>query len=73
MPIVTSTYITDAHSQVGGGRWTIERHTDSTGRVHTVGPYLWDGAADRGTLLAAHAAQLDVQLAQDEAEQMMRS
>lgn len=71
MPIVSSSYSTDAHSQAGGGRWTIERHTDSTGRVHTVGPYLWDGVSNRDTLLSARAAQINEQLAADEAEQLM--
>lgn len=71
MPIVSSTYTTDAHAQTGGGRWTIERHTDNTGLVHTVGPYLWDEVSNRDTLLAARAAQIDAQLAEAEAEQLM--
>jgi hypothetical protein len=71
MPITSSTYTSDAHSQGGGAKWTIERHTDSTGRVHTVGPYLWDGVANRDTLLAARAAQLDVQLAEAEADALL--
>ena len=71
MPIVSSEYITDAHQQVGGGYWTIERHTDNTGRVHQLGPYLWDGVADRDALLTARAAQIDAQLAQAEADALM--
>ena len=71
MPITSSVYTTDAHAQGSGARWTIERHTDSTGRVHTAGPYLWDGVANRDALMAARAAQLDVQLAEAEAESLL--
>jgi hypothetical protein len=71
MPIVSSEYITDAHAQSGGAKWTIERHTDSTGRVHTVGPYLWDGVADRAAILSARAAHLDEQLAEVEANALL--
>ena len=71
MPIVSSTYTTDAHQQVGGGRWTIERHTDNTGRVHTVGPWLWNGADDRDAILSARAAQINEDLAAAEADALI--
>ncbi len=26
MPIISSSYVSDAHTQLGGGRWTTETH-----------------------------------------------
>lgn len=67
MPIVSSSYVSDAHTQSGGGRWTVETHVDGDGVKYTVGPYPWDGIADRDSLMATHAAQLSESLAESEA------
>ena len=71
MAIVSSTYSTDAHTQTGGGKWTVEYHTDSLGTVYMCGPYLWDGVANRDTLLALHAEQLASDLATAETETLI--
>lgn len=71
MAIVSSSYSTDSHSQFGGGKWTVETHTDSLGNSYMVGPYLWDGVANRDTLLSAHANQISDELAAGEAEQVV--
>ena len=67
MAIVSSSRVTDQHAQPGGGRWTVETHTDSDGQKYTVGPYLWDGVTDRDALLSARAASLAESLAAAEA------
>ncbi len=71
MAIISSSYVTDQHAQQGGGRWTVETHTDSDGKKYTVGPYLWDGITDRDTLLSARAASLAESLAEAEAESII--
>jgi hypothetical protein len=71
MAIVSSSYVTDTHSQAGGGRWTVEFHTDSIGKSYMCGPYLWDGVANRDTLLALHAEQLASDLANAESEAVL--
>lgn len=73
MPIVvSSSYTTDSHSQVGGGRWTVERHLDAVGNeVAMIGPYLWDGIADRDAILSAHASQINEAYAQAEIDALL--
>jgi hypothetical protein len=71
MPIVSSSYVSDAHSQTGGGRWTVETHVDGDGVKYTVGPYLWDGVADRDALMATRAAALSESLAEAEAKALL--
>lgn len=71
MSIVSSSYTSDQHTQPGGGRWTVETHTDSEGVKYTVGPYLWDGVADRDALMAARAASLSESLAQAELARLL--
>jgi len=67
MPIVTSESITDAHTQAGGGRYVIERHTDGDGRVYQVGPYLAPAGFDVAARVASRAAEINGQLAEAEA------
>ena len=71
MSIVSSSYVTDQHAQPGGGRWTVETHTDSDGNAYTVGPYLWDGVADRDALMASRAVALAETLAAAEFERLL--
>lgn len=73
MAITASTYVTDTHAQPGGGRWTVETHTDSDGQKYTIGPYLWDGVADRDALLASRAAALAETMAAAELESLLES
>lgn len=68
MPIVSSTHTIDTHTQRGGGRYVIERHTDSTGVVHQIGPYLAPAGFDVAARLAARAAELNERLAEEEAD-----
>lgn len=71
MPIVSSTHTIDAHTQQGGGRYVIERHTDDAGVVHQVGPYLAPDGFDTAARLAARATQIDEQLAEAEARALI--
>ena len=71
MPIVSSAAIIDAHTQQGGGRYVIERHTDDAGVVHQVGPYLAPDGFDTAARLAARATQIDEQLAEAEARALI--
>lgn len=68
MPIVSSTFTPDAHRQVDGRRYVIERHVDSTGQEHQF-VYLADDTMDPAAIMAARVAQIDEQLAQAEYEQ----
>lgn len=67
MPIVSSTHTIDAHTQQGGGRYVIERHTDDAGQVYQVGPYLAPEGFDVAARLASRATQISDQLAEAEA------
>lgn len=71
MPIVSSETIIDAHTQAGGGRYVIERHTDDAGVVHQVGPYLAPEGFDTAARLAARAVEIDAQLAEAEAQALI--
>lgn len=71
MPIITSTFYSDAHTQPGGGRWTTEIHIDGDGVRYTVGPYLWDGIADRDALMAVRAEALSESLAAAESAALL--
>ena len=71
MPIVSSVTIIDAHTQVSGGRYVIERHTDDLGKVHQVGPYLAPAGFDTAARLASRAIEIDTQLAEAEAAALL--
>ena len=70
MSIVSSVNIVSDHAQASGGTYVIEQHTDSTGKVHQIGPYLASAGFDIATRLSEHAVQLAQQLADDEAAQV---
>lgn len=70
MAIVSSSYVSDAHAQSGGGFLTTESFTDGNGNLYT-NTYLWDGVTSRDDLLAARAAALSVRLADEEANAMI--
>lgn len=67
MSIVSSTSIVDAHTQPDGSRYVHERHTDSEGVVHQIGPYLAPPGYDTAARLAADAVVLADRLAEAEA------
>jgi hypothetical protein len=71
MSIVSSSFSTDTHSQVTGGRWTVEVHTDHLGGKHIVGPYLWDGLTDRAAAASVRAEELSRQLADIEVVRLL--
>jgi len=72
MPIISSTYVIDAHVQADGGHYVRETLTDSTGRVHHYHYHLPAGQGDAEVvaIMAAHEASLNVQLAEAEAERV---
>lgn len=69
MAIVSSTK-TVGHAQVDGRRYVREVHTDGDGGQY-VREYLAAVNADHDALLAMHAAQLQVVLAENEIEQIL--
>jgi hypothetical protein len=71
MPIVSSTHTIDAHTQQGGGRYVIERHTDDAGRVYQVGPWLAPVGFDVQARVTSRAAEINAQLAEAEAAQLL--
>ena len=66
MAIVSSSYVSDAHAQSGGGFLTTESFTDGNGILYT-NTYLWDGVTDRSVLLSDRSAALASRLADEEA------
>lgn len=71
MPIVSSTYTIDAHTQRDGSRYVVERHTDDAGRVYQAGPYLVADESLVAARLAARAAEISDQLAEAEAQALL--
>jgi hypothetical protein len=71
VPIVSSTYTQDAHVQRDGSRYTIERHTDDSGKVYQVGPYLAPEGFDVAARMASRAVQINEQLAEAEAQALL--
>jgi len=71
VPIVSSTYTQDAHTQQGGGRYVIERHTDDEGQVYQVGPWLAPVGFDVQARVNSRASEINAQLAEAEAAQLL--
>jgi hypothetical protein len=71
MPIVSSTYTQDAHTQLSGGRYVIERHTDDAGKVYQVGPWLAPVGFDVQARVTSRASEINAQLAEAEAAQLL--
>lgn len=61
--IVESTYTQDAHEQVGGGRYTYERHVDNLGRPLSFGPYLCADNMNPESVMQARAVRLNAEFA----------
>lgn len=64
--ILSTETLVDAHPQADGTRYVIERHTDSLGRVHTVGPWMAPPGCDIDARARARAVELAEQLSVDE-------
>lgn len=71
MPIVSSTYTQDAHTQKDGGRYVVERHTDDAGKVYQVGPWLAPVGFDVQARVTSRASEINAQLAEAEAQALM--
>ena len=71
MPIVSSAHTIDAHTQQGGGRYVIERHTDDAGQVYQVGPWLAPVGFDVQARVASRASEINAQLAEAEAAALL--
>ncbi len=71
--IVQSTYTEDAHTQSGGERYVIERHTDNLGRVLTFGPYLCAPAMNPQTVMELRAERINAEFAARDAEELEAS
>ncbi len=71
MPIVSSTFTQDAHTQRDGGRYVLERHTDDAGQVYQVGPWVAPGGMDVQARVTARAAEINDQLAEAEAQALL--
>lgn len=70
MSIVSSTFILDAHTQADGRKYVQEVHTDSTGAVHTFN-YLAAVGENYTAIMTARAAQLEIDLAEREAQEVL--
>jgi hypothetical protein len=68
--IVSSVHEVDAHTQADGGRYVVERHTDSAGQVHTV-LYLAPDGTDYVALRTARVLLLDKQLSDAECDRVV--
>lgn len=66
MTIVSSDYVADAQAQPDGSVYVTELHTDSTGKIHRIGPYRVPQGFDMQGRLANQAAYLQTLLAEDE-------
>jgi len=71
MPIVSSTFTQDAHTQQGGGRYVIERNTDDAGKVYQVCPWLAPVGFDVQARVTSRATEINAQLAEAEAAQLL--
>jgi hypothetical protein len=71
MPIVSSTFTQDTHTQQGGGRYVVERHTDDAGQVFEVGPWLAPAGFDVQARVTSRASEINAQLAEAEAQALM--
>jgi hypothetical protein len=71
VPIVSSTFTQDAHTQQGGGRYVIERHTDDDGKVYQVGPWLAPEGFDVQARVTSRASEINTQLAEAEAQALL--
>jgi len=69
---IVSSFNQDAHAQAAGGAYVTELHTDTSGKVYTVGPYLAPQGLDVPARVAANAAALALSLADAEADQVTR-
>jgi hypothetical protein len=71
MPIVSSTFTEDAHTQKDGGRYVVERHTDDAGKVYQVGPWLAPAGFDVQARVSSRATENSNQLAEAEAQALL--
>lgn len=73
MPVIASTYTTDAYTQADGRRYVHEAHTTSDGMVQNVtylAPANWT-ATEYAATMNARVAQIDAELAQAEFQQLL--
>ena len=73
MPIVQTVVEADAHTQQGGARYVVERHTDHLGNQYMVGPYLAQPGFDYNARATQRAAEIEQQLAEAEVDQELNS
>jgi hypothetical protein len=71
MPIVTSTFLIDEHSQVNGARYVTETHTASTGKVIEV-MYRTKDAERCEAVMLARVPQINQQLHDSETEECVQ-
>jgi hypothetical protein len=71
VPIVSSTFTQDAHTQRDGGRYVLERHTDDAGKVYQVGPWVAPEGMDVQARVTARAAEINDQFAEAEAQALL--
>lgn len=76
MPIVSSTYVMDSHTQANGSRWVRETHVDNTGREFRGAPYrlpAGEGGIEAQARLTTNAAHLSAMVAEMEAGEILGS
>ena len=70
MPVSTSTYVLDNHTQSDGRRYVTETHVLTAGDPVVI-MYLAAVGADYDAIMSARADQIDVQLAEQEADEVI--
>ena len=70
MPVASSSYVADAHTQIDGRRYVRETHTLTAGDPVIV-DYLAPVGADYAAIMAARVAQINESLAEREANEVV--
>lgn len=70
MPVASSSYVADAHTQVDGRRYVTETHVLTAGEPVVV-QYLAPVGSDYAAIMAARVPQINAQLAESEAQQII--
>ena len=70
MPIVSSEYVLEGHTQADGRRYVNETHTDHLGGLHLVS-YLAAVGADYAAIMASRVPGIEERLAEEEADRVI--
>lgn len=72
MPVASSSYVADAHTQPDGRRYVTETHVLTVGAPVIV-QYLAAVGADYNSIMSSRAQQINADLAEQEAQQIIEA